>query len=380
MKATEANLLAFIKKSPQFIIPIYQRTYSWTEKECKQLWDDILRTGSDDSISAHFVGSIVYIEKGIYQVTSQSQLLVIDGQQRLTTVTLLIAALANALGDSELFEGFSRRKLRNYYLLNPEESGEMHFKLILSQADKQSLINILEDSEQPKEHSIRVMENFNLFETLLNDQLSELTTVCKGLSKLVVVDIALNRDQDNPQLIFESMNSTGRELSQADLIRNYVLMGLEPILQTRLYEKYWRPMEIEFGQEAYGIHFDGFMRHYLTVKTGSIPNIGGVYEAFKEHSRSPNVAQAGVEDLVKDIHTFANYFCAMALGKEQNSELKVAFQDLRELKVDVTYPLLLELYHDYVCKRLLKQDFLILIQTINLFAHIGQLDTHWIQL
>ena len=89
MKATEANLLAFIKKSPQFIIPIFQRTYSWTEKECRQLWDDILRTGSDDGISAHFVGSIVYIEKGIYQVTSQSQLLVIDGQQRLTTVTLL---------------------------------------------------------------------------------------------------------------------------------------------------------------------------------------------------------------------------------------------------------------------------------------------------
>jgi len=337
MKATEANLLAFIKKSPQFIIPIYQRTYSWTEKECKQLWDDILRTGSNDSISAHFVGSIVYIEKGIYQVTSQSQLLVIDGQQRLTTVTLLIAALANAIGDNELFEGFSRRKLRNYYLLNPEEDREMHFKLILSQADKQSLINILESSEQSKEHSIRVVENFNLFETLLNDQPSELTTVCKGLSKLVVVDIALNRDQDNPQLIFESMNSTGRELSQADLIRNYVLM-------------------------------DGFMRHYLTVKTGSIPNIGGVYEAFKEHSRSPNIAQAGVEALVKDINTFANYFCAMALGKEQDSQLKVAFQDLRELKVDVTYPLLLELYHDYICKILSKKDFLILIQTIESYV------------
>jgi uncharacterized protein with ParB-like and HNH nuclease domain/predicted transport protein len=368
MKATEANLLAFIKKSPQFIIPIYQRTYSWTEKECKQLWDDILRTGSNDSISAHFVGSIVYIEKGIYQVTSQSQLLVIDGQQRLTTVTLLIAALANAIGDNELFEGFSRRKLRNYYLLNPEEDREMHFKLILSQADKQSLINILESSEQSKEHSIRVVENFNLFETLLNDQPSEIATVCKGLSKLVVVDIALNRDQDNPQLIFESMNSTGRELSQADLIRNYVLMGLEPSLQTRLYEKYWRPMEIEFGQEAYGIHFDGFMRHYLTVKTGSIPNIGGVYEAFKEHSRSPNIAQAGVEALVKDINTFANYFCAMALGKEQDSQLKVAFQDLRELKVDVTYPLLLELYHDYICKILSKKDFLILIQTIESYV------------
>jgi uncharacterized protein with ParB-like and HNH nuclease domain len=131
MKATEANLLDFIRKSSQFIIPIYQRTYSWTDKECKQLWDDIIRTGLNDEIKAHFVGSIVYIEKGIYHVSSQSQLLVIDGQQRLTTITLLIAALANAIGDQEIAEGFSRRKLRNYYLLNPEEEGEMHFKLIL---------------------------------------------------------------------------------------------------------------------------------------------------------------------------------------------------------------------------------------------------------
>src|ERR1019366_8559034 len=107
MKATEANFLNFLKKSPQFVIPIYQRTYSWTEKECRQLWDDIIRTGSNDSLSAHFVGSIVYIEKGLYQVSSQSPLLVIDGQQRLTTVTLLIAALAKALGETEPIEDFS---------------------------------------------------------------------------------------------------------------------------------------------------------------------------------------------------------------------------------------------------------------------------------
>ena len=105
--------------------------------------------------------------------------------------------------------------------------------------------------------------------------------VCKGLAKLVVVDIALNRDQDNPQLIFESMNSTGHELSPGRLIRNFILMGLEPKLQTRLYEQFWRPMEVDFGQEAYGTHFDGFMRHYLTVKTGDIPNVREVYEAFK---------------------------------------------------------------------------------------------------
>ena len=119
MKATEAKFLAFLKKSPQFVIPIYQRMYSWTEKECRQLWEDIIRSGSNDDISVHFIGSIVYIEEGLSQVSHQAPLLVIDGQQRLTTVSLILAALASALGDTEPVDGFSARKLRNYYLLNP---------------------------------------------------------------------------------------------------------------------------------------------------------------------------------------------------------------------------------------------------------------------
>src|SRR3972149_6245676 len=105
MKATEAKLLGFLKKSPQFVIPIYQRTYSWTERECRQLWDDIVRTGSSDAVSAHFIGSIVYIEKGLYQVSSQSPLLVIDGQQRLTTVMLILEALARHLGGAGPVDG-----------------------------------------------------------------------------------------------------------------------------------------------------------------------------------------------------------------------------------------------------------------------------------
>jgi uncharacterized protein with ParB-like and HNH nuclease domain len=220
MKATEARLLDFLKKSPQFVIPIYQRTYSWTEKECRQLWDDIVRSGRNEAISVHFIGSIVYIETGLSQVTHQSPLLVIDGQQRLSTVTLLIAALAKALGDTEPVDGFSPRKLRNYYLLNPEETGERHYKLLLSQTDKGSLTAIVSGAEQPKEHSLRVTQNYKLFDELIASCKDDFVPVCKGLAKLVVVDIALNRDQDNPQLIFESMNSTGRELSQADLIRS----------------------------------------------------------------------------------------------------------------------------------------------------------------
>lgn len=373
MKATEAKLLDFLKKSPQFVIPIYQRTYSWTEKECRQLWDDILHTGSNDDISAHFVGSIVYIEKGIYQVSSQSPLLVIDGQQRLTTVTLLIAALARALEKldeekREPLDGFSPRKLRNYYLLNPEEEGERHYKLILSQTDKDSLTSIVGNREQPKEYSLRIMENFKLFESWIAGCKENLTPLCKGLAKLIVVDIALNRDQDNPQLIFESMNSTGKELSQADLIRNYILMGLEQQLQTRLYEQYWRPMEIDFGQEAYSEQFDGFMRHYLTVKTGEIPRIGEVYEAFKVHANSTKTAQAGVEALVDDIWTFSRYFCAMALGNETDPDLKLAFHDLRELRVDVAYPFLLELYHDYATGMLSREDFVAAVRLIESYV------------
>ena len=126
MKATEVKLLSFLKKSPQFVIPIYQRTYSWTARECRQLWDDILRPGHNDNIAAHFVGSIVYIERGLYQIATQSALLVIDGQQRLTTVMLILEVLARCVGDGEPMDGFSAKKLRNYYLLNPEEAvGEL---------------------------------------------------------------------------------------------------------------------------------------------------------------------------------------------------------------------------------------------------------------
>lgn len=368
MKAVEAKLLGFLRKSPQFVIPIYQRAYSWTDKECRQLWDDIVRTGSNDDIPAHFVGSIVYIEQGLYQVTPDVPLLVIDGQQRLATMTLLVAALAKAVGESEPLEDFSAEKLRGYYLLNEYEQGERRYKLLLSQTDKGSLMAIAGDGEQPEHSSLRVTQNFELFEKLIAERNGDLEPVCKGLAKLVVVDVALDRHQDNPQLIFESMNSTGRELSQADLIRNFILMGLEPDLQIQLYKDFWRPMEVDFGQEAYEKYFDDFMRHYLTVKTGEIPRLKDVYEAFKTHARSPEVAEAGLEAMVKDIRDFARYFCAMALGTETDVELKVAFHDLRELKVDVAYPFLLELYRDYAAGELSEPDFVAAVRLVEAYV------------
>lgn len=372
MKATEAKLLDFLKKSPQFVIPIYQRTYSWTEKECRQLWEDVVRCGRNDHIPVHFIGSIVYVESGLSQVTHQAPLLVIDGQQRLTTVSLLLTALAEAVGETEPFEGFSQRKIRNYFLLNPEEIGERHFKLLLSQTDKDTLTALVGKHPQPDNHSLRVSENYAAFQKWIKSDVVNLPTLCKGLAKLVVVDIALNRDQDNPQLIFESMNSTGKELSQADLIRNFILMGLEPALQTRLYEQFWRPIEMDFGQEAYGTHFDGFMRHYLTVMSGEIPNTNAVYEAFKTHARETRAGAVSddshVEMLVSTIRDYSRYFCAMALGKEIDHELNRAFHDLRELKVDVAYPFLLELYRDYATQYLSKSDFVSAVRWVEAYV------------
>lgn len=149
MKATEANLLEFIKKSNQFSIPIYQRIYSWTENECERLWDDIMKVGSNN-IPSHFIGSIMYIEKGLYHVSNSEPLLVIDGQQRLTTVSLLLEALARKIGDNEIIDGFSKRKIKEYYLTNPLEKGDRKYKLILSQNDRDTYISIIEQKEYPK--------------------------------------------------------------------------------------------------------------------------------------------------------------------------------------------------------------------------------------
>jgi len=368
VKATEANLLKFLRKSPQFVIPIYQRNYSWTEEQCRQLWADLLRAGREEAISAHFIGSIVYVERGLSTVTSQEALLVIDGQQRLTTSALLIAALAKHFEDkgiAELLEAFSAKKLRNYYLLNPDEEGERHFKLILSETDKDTLLAILKGAPMPAEISSRIEQNYQLFQALIQKHEGELEAICQGLAKLVIVDVSLDRSQDNPQLIFESMNSTGLELSQADLIRNFILMGLEPKLQTELYKNYWRPMEKAFGQAAYVTHFDPFMRHYLTAKTGEIPNVREVYAAFKAFARN---SQIDTKALVADIHAYASYYCAMALGAEAQPALKQAFHDLRELKVDVAYPFLLDAYHDYKQDRLTTDELLGIIRLVESYV------------
>ena len=228
MKATETNFLKFLQGTKQFIIPIYQRTYSWRISDCQQFWDDILRIAQDEQIPAHFLGSVVYVGKDIYHVSSIAQMLVIDGQQRLTTLFLLLAALGEALETqgNEQRSVITRRKICNYYLFNADESDQAHYKLLLTQNDKNTLISILEGSEEPEHGSLRLKENYLFFKDQISQNQVSLSTLYEGISKLIIVDISLEQ-KDNPQLIFESLNSTGMDSSQADLIRNYVLMGLD---------------------------------------------------------------------------------------------------------------------------------------------------------
>ncbi|ACX99420.1 DUF262 and DUF1524 domain-containing protein [Helicobacter pylori] len=364
MKADAMKLLDFIGKSQekQFVIPIYQRVYSWEKEQCKQLWDDIIKTGGNDQMNGHFIGSIVFVQDGIY-TTSHNELLIIDGQQRLTTITLLFIALRDHLNDEDEFlEKFSHQKIQNRYLINSDEKGDKKFKLILSEPDRDILLSLIDKNRRkPSELSSKIMENFKLFEEWIRKNTDKLETIFKGLDKLMVVEISLERGKDNPQLIFESMNSTGKDLTQTDLIRNYILMGLEPEKQKIFYEKYWRAMEEDFKQDE--TLFNQFIRHYLTIKTREIPNINKVYVALKDYQQKEGI---GIEDLLKDLQKYCGYFCQIVFKKkEAYKDLNKALSFLVDLEMDVIYPLLLELYSDYSDSVLSKQDFIPIIDLIE---------------
>ncbi|WQT55615.1 DUF262 and DUF1524 domain-containing protein [Helicobacter pylori] len=362
MKAGEATLLEFFEQNQtnQFVIPIYQRLYSWGKEQCKQLWDDIIKIGGNDKMNGHFIGSILYVLDG--NTHSNNPLLIIDGQQRLTTITLLFIALRDHLNDEDEFlKKFSRQKIQNRYLINSDEKGDKKFKLILSESDKDTLLSLIDENRRkPSEPSVKIMENFELFEKWISENTDKLETIFKGLEKLMIVWIALDKGKDDPQLIFESMNSKGIELTQTDLIRNYILMGLEPEKQKIFYEKYWRAMEEDFKQNE--TLFNRFVRHYLTIKTREIPNINKVYEAFKRYQQERGIE---TEVLLQDLQKYCGFFCQIVFKKEADKDLNKALSFLVDLERDVVYPLLLELYSDYSDGVLSKQDFIPIIALIE---------------
>ena len=281
MRANEAYFLRFLQTMPQVVVPTYQRPYSWGKRECAQFWDDIVAAGSSESIKTHFLGAVVYVQEKAYQVTGWEPPLIIDGQQRLTTGALLIEAIARHLGDSEPLEGFSAGQLRDRYLRNVgEHAPERQFKLLLTHDDRDTLLAVLSQAPLPPGHSRAIAQALTFFEQRVRALGADVQPLCQGLVKLLILDVTLEPGQDDPQRIFESMNATGRGLTAADLIRNFLMMGQDKQGRERLYSRYWRPMERRFGPGEAGRHVGNFVRHFLalhtatTVKQGSVP-VGG---------------------------------------------------------------------------------------------------------
>lgn len=362
MEATQAQLLSLLDGKKQFTIPIYQRTYSWQLKQCQQLLEDIIRIGSDVSEQSHFIGSIVYFKAGTSPITSVPELLVIDGQQRLTTVSLLLLALTHHLKKHpEISVGDeSYEEVQETYLVNKHRKDESKYKLLLTRKDKETYVKLVEGIELISDDSKRIVENYEYFSGRLHED--NIKQIYEGIKKLIIVDVILEREKDNPQLIFESLNSTGLDLSQADLIRNFVLMGQPMQEQTILYEKYWYPMEQSFGDNIASLPW--FIRDYLTMKESSIPNINLVYETYKSFLNSKSGFKS-VEEAVKDLHRFAKFYVRIALLKEEDKDLEKKFKEISKLKIDTCYPFLIAIYGDYDSQDITKEEFVEIVSVIT---------------
>ena len=346
MKANETSFLPFLQGPKQFLVPIFQRRYSWEKKHCQRLWDDIMRIGGNPGITSHFLGSIVYMQPGVGNISTVPEFLVIDGQQRLTTLSLLLSALGKAIVEKDSDIGISPKQLSNYYLFNADEEDELRYKQLLTRHDKDTLIQLLERRE-PADASHRLVENYAFFEAKLRR--ADLGVVFTGIQKLMVVDIALDPNHDNPQLIFDSLNTAGLALSQTDRIRNYVLMGQDTAFQNRLYEEHWFPMEQRFVGASDRREFDWFIMYYLRLKTGHTRLINGsIYETFKAHVAGKEAPDA-LESIVAEIARYSQHYANIVLLKKEKPELRARYQEIiEELGLRGSpIPFLLGVYDDY---------------------------------
>lgn len=370
MQAGETTLNKLLNTSRQFIVPIFQRNYSWQKSQYEQLWFDILRASKFKEKQNHFIGSIVYIDMGTPAGRPQ-QLLLIDGQQRLTTISILLCAIKDYVQKFNLeTKLINLAKIKNQFLYNSDEIDEDRYKLLLNVQDKETYIKLIDNTiftvNKPATNIIKCYEFFyERIEDFIK-QYGQIDEIYAGIFKLSLVSISLDKDSDNPQMIFESMNSTGKDLSQTDLLRNYLLMDLTPEKQTRLYKTYWKPMEELFGEDIYKNDlnkFDYFIRDFLILKsdTGHICKINNVYENFKRYYLDNNCEKFAV---LKDLFTYAKYYACIDLLQENDDELKLYWQEFKKLDSHVVYPFLLKLYDDYSRQILIKEDFKKILQVV----------------
>ena len=374
MDANSRKVLGLISEmNVRFQVPVYQRPYSWGHAQCQQLWQDILAVGRS-RVHTHFTGSIVTIQDGELSGEGVATMQLIDGQQRLTTISLLLMALARfAEAHPERSLSFTSQEIVfGGYLTNRYRTGADHYKLTLSKNDRacyQGLVDALEQGSawESDQVSVRIWENLAFFEARL-EALQDTNSVWAGLQRLEVVDIALSQGSDDPQVIFESMNSTGKDLSTADLVRNFVLMSYPLKEQAELYRIYWQPLERMLGEGTdFDASFDEFLSCYLAIvhAPASVEGLD-IYQAFKryvlfmgfnEHDRMKN--------LCLRLKRFCGYFCAVTKAGGPDSQVTSRLSHIADLKTRAATPLLVSLMDAYDHHELTRDELLGLLDALE---------------
>ena len=257
MKALDYELTKFLSTEAQFSVPIYQRKYSWKKENCLKLLDDIIKVANDDGRPCHFIGSVLYLAKdSSMHASAVKEYLVIDGQQRLTTISILLLALGDytALKFKNNLEEYKKAatnldKISRKYLLNEDESGDLYYKVKLNKEDSYAWKKLINNREKPDDiDKSKIFDNYKVILEEFCKQNVDPQVIYNGIKKLRLVDICI-LPEDNAQLVFETVNSTGLPLSVADKIRNFLLMTVNSDKQESLYNNYWHPMEIELDMQ-----------------------------------------------------------------------------------------------------------------------------------
>jgi len=365
MKANETKITQFLELNKiQFVIPVYQRNYDWSIPQCQQLLNDILEVAENDHINAHFIGSIVFIHDDLYTSNTVKELTIIDGQQRLTTLTLIylvIYQLAQDINHDELANEIMDTYIINKYIR--EENYRIKLKLTDNNASALQYL-IRNDSQEEFNKYSKIIDNFTYFKSRINKDNYEI--VLKGLEKLIFVEISLERGKDDPQRIFESLNSTGLDLSQADLIRNYILMDLKPEEQQKIYQNYWVIIENLARDEITNISkVSDFIRDYLTLTEQNIPKKDKVYEEFKKKHNSKN----NLEEILLKIKNLAKYYHKLINPHRENDlDIKRELEYINRIEINVAYPFLMQVYCDFHNQIIDKQTFIQILLLIQSFV------------
>lgn len=341
LEATVLKLYEYLNQDKIDKIPVYQRNYSWEKENCEQLFEDILKAGESEKIEFHFIGSIIVIVDGGMDGNIN---IIIDGQQRVTTAFLFLKAFYDESKNDYYKDEFIKRQL-----FKITEDGKTQ-KLILNRDDNSILEKILKGEDlKEREKNSKIFKNYDYFrkKIISNDE----KTLIDGFKKLRVVGIKLNITE-NPQLIFESLNSTGLQLNATDLIRNFLLMSSTANEQERLYSKYWYKIEQNITNE----HMVEFFKSYLTIKTLEVVAVKKVYEKFKEHILIQNLE---IEETLKEILFYAKIYAKLIFTNlERDEKVKFQIQDIEILNQKVIYPFLLECYVLFEKTLLTKEEFL----------------------